>query len=439
MRRLVYLSLVPLLVAGTTATASGQGEQRAQPIDRVLAVVGTAPILASQVEEQLVLAQSQGGKVPGDSAEREALRRKLLDQMVNDELLVQQAQRDTTVKVTDQEIQDQVEKTVDNVRKQFTNELDFGTQLRAAGFPSEEEWRRWLADNQRRSLFQQRLIQGLQQKGKLRPIQPTEAEMRAFWEENRTQRPKHPPLVSFRQIVIAVQPDSVANGKARALAESLGVALRHGANFAEVAKRFSADSASRGQGGELGWFRRGVMLKNFEAAAFRLKPGEISDVVGTPAGYHIIQVERIEPAEIQARHVLIEPDLSPAQVARTHRLADSVHAALAAGASFDSLARRYADPDQTLFTEEAPVPQLPPDYAKTIGKDTVPGLVPPFVIDVNTSRPKFAVVDVTKWQPAGELTFEDVRDRLREQLSQQLAIKHYLGILRRTTYVDVRP
>ena len=356
MRRLACLSLMPLLLAGTAAPASGQGEQAApQPVDRILAVVGSVPILASQVEEQLVLTQAQGGKVPDDSAGRAAMRRQILDQMVDEELLVQQAQQDTSIRVTDQEIQDQVDKTVENVRGQFATQLDFETQLRAAGFASEEEWRRWLADNQRRSVFQQRLIQGLKQKGKLRPVPPTDAQLRTFWEENRAQRPKHPPLVSFRQIVIAVRPDSAAKARARALAESLHVALRHGANFAEVAKKFSADSASRVQGGELGWFRRGAMVKNFEDAAFRLKPRELSDVVATPFGYHIIQAERIQPAEIQARHVLIEPDLSPAQIARTHGLADSVHAALAAGASFDSLARRYADPDETLLNEGVPV------------------------------------------------------------------------------------
>src|SRR4029077_10159907 len=118
------------------------------------------------------------------------------------------ASRDTSIRLTEQEIQDQVEKTVQNVRKQFTTQIDFETQLRAAGFASEEEWRRWLADNQRRTIQQQRLIEGLRTKGKLRPIPPTEEQMRGFWEESGTQRPKHPPLIAFKQIVIAAQPDS---------------------------------------------------------------------------------------------------------------------------------------------------------------------------------------------------------------------------------------
>src|SRR5256712_13167444 len=147
MRALVLTIVVAVRAAGspwgTPAAAQGRAATD-RSVDRIVAVVGTRPILASQVEEQLVLAQSQGQKVPEDSAGRDAARRQVLSQMVDEELLVQQAERDTTIKVTDQEVQDAVEQTVQNVRKQFTSIPEFQTQLRAAGFVSEEEWRRWL-------------------------------------------------------------------------------------------------------------------------------------------------------------------------------------------------------------------------------------------------------------------------------------------------------
>src|SRR5438067_6948953 len=249
------LVLAGVLVGGAALSlsaprAAAQGRAVTdRPVDRIVAIVGPKPILASQVEEQLVLAQSQGVKMPEDSAGRDAARRQVLSQMVDEELLVQQAERDTTIKVTDQEVQDAVEQTVQNVRKQFTSIPEFQTQLRAAGFVSEEEWRRWLADPQRRAILQQRLIEGLKQKGKLRPIPPSDAEMRAFWEANRAQQAKRPAAISFRQIVIVPKPDSAENARALQLAESLVAVLRGGANCGEVAKKYSADSASREQGG----------------------------------------------------------------------------------------------------------------------------------------------------------------------------------------------
>jgi peptidyl-prolyl cis-trans isomerase SurA len=431
------------VLAGTTALLATRGaaQARATPtvvVDRIVAVVGTKPILASQVEEQLVLAQSQGAKLPEDSAGRDAARRQILAQTVDEELLVQQAERDTTIKVTDQEVQDAVEQTVQNVRKQFTSIVEFQGQLRAAGFVSEEEWRRWLADQQRRAILQQRLIEGLKQKGKLRPIPPSDAEIRAYWEANRAQQPKRPAAISFRQIVIAPKPDSAASARALQLADSLVTVLRRGANFGEVAKQYSADSGSRELGGELGWIRRGVMVKQFEDVAFRLRPGTISDVVRTEYGDHIIQVERVQPAEILARHILIQPTISPSQLERARRLADSVHDALAHGAPFDSLARLYADPNEPKLADALPISELPPDYVKALGNDTVPGLKPVFSVGAQTARPRFVVFELTRRLPEGELSFAEVRDRIREGLSQQLALKHYLDVLRRTTYVDVR-
>ncbi|PYP51743.1 MAG: hypothetical protein DMD45_07210 [Gemmatimonadetes bacterium] len=435
----VTLAAVAWAAALVAPPVTAQGRSAtARAVDRVVAVVGTKPILASQVEEQLVLAQSQGAKVPEDSAGRDAARRQILSQMVDEELLVQQAERDTTIKVTDQEVQDAVEQTVQNVRKQFTSITEFQAQLRAAGFVSEEEWRRWLADQQRRSILQQRLIEGLKQKGKLRPIPPSDAEMHAFWEANRGQQPKRPAAISFRQIVILPKPDSAASARALQLAESLVVALRRGANFAEIAKKYSADSASREQGGELGWFRRGVMVKQFEDVAFRLRPGTISDVVPTEFGYHIIQVERAQPAEILARHILIQPTISAGQLAIAKRLADSVHDALAHGAPFDSLARLYADPNEPKLADALPVSQLPPDYEKVVGSDTVPGLKPVFEMGAGTARPRFVIFELVRRLPEGDLSFDEVKDRIRDGLAQQLAVKHYLDLLRRTTYVDVR-
>ncbi len=443
MRALVLASVVAALAALPPLTPRAVAQGRAatdRPVDRIVAIIGTKPILASQVEEQLVLAQSQGAKVPEDSAARDAARRQILSQMVDEELLVQQAERDTTIKVTDQEVQDAVEQTVQNVRKQFTSTPEFQAQLRAAGFVSEEEWRRWLADQQRRAILQQRLIEGLKQKGKLRPIPPSDAEMRAFWESNRAQQPKRPAAISFRQIVIVPKADSAANARALQLGDSLVAALRRagGARFADVAKQYSADSVSREQGGALGWFRRGVMVKEFEDVAFRLRPGAISDVVRTEFGFHIIQVERAQPAEILARHILIQPTISAAQIAIARRQADSVHDALAHGASFDTLARRYADPSEPKLADALPLSQLPPDYEKAIGKDTVPGLKPVFEVAARTGRPRFVVFELLKRLSEGELGFDEVKDRIRDGLGQQLAIKHHLDLLRRTTYVDVR-
>ena len=171
------------MVATALLAAAPAWAQRAVsgrlPVDRIVAVVGIRPILASQLEERLVFEQSQGLQLPPDSAARQAIKHQLLRQMIDEELLVQQAERDTSIKVTDQEVQDAVERNVQSVRGNYPSEQEFQNQVRIA-FGTVEVWRRMLSENQRRQIVRQRLLEGLQQKGKLKPIPPSDAQMREY-------------------------------------------------------------------------------------------------------------------------------------------------------------------------------------------------------------------------------------------------------------------
>src|SRR6185312_9302228 len=220
----------------------------------------------------------------------------------------------------------------------------YRNELKKAGFGTPEEYRRWLTDQQRRAAFQNRLIDKLRQEGKLKPVSPTEQEMRAYFNEQKGSLGARPATISFRQIVIAPRPSPGAKARTRQQADSIVLELRRGADFATAAKRFSQDPGSRDQGGSLNWFRRGVMVPEFERVAFGLKPGVVSDPVESPFGYHIIQVERAQPAEVQARHILPVPEIDSAHVDSARATAAAVHQALEAGAPFDSLQRRYHDP-----------------------------------------------------------------------------------------------
>ncbi len=295
-------------------------------VDRVVAIVGNRPVLASQVDEEVFSRQSQGQSPPKDPDSLAALRKQVVASIVDEELLVQQAQRDTAIKVTDQEIADGVEQQVRKVRGNFTSEVDYKNELKRAGFGTPEEYRRWLTDQQRRAAFQNRLIEKLRADGKLKPVSPTEQEMRAYFNEQKGALGNRPATLSFRQIVIAPRPAPQAKARTRAQADSIVLELRRGADFATAAKRFSQDPGSKDQGGSLNWFRRGVMVPEFERVAFALRPGVVSDPVESPFGYHIIQVERVQPGEVQARHILLIPDIDSVHVDSARALADSVRA-----------------------------------------------------------------------------------------------------------------
>ncbi|MDX2194594.1 MAG: peptidylprolyl isomerase, partial [Gemmatimonadales bacterium] len=438
--RAALLRGAALVALAAPAAAQGPADTaaRALVLDRVLAVVGTRAVLQSHVDEQLFLELSREGAAPlktrDDSA---AARRRIVSELIDEELMVQEAQRDTAIKVTDEEVTDAVEQNIRNVRNRFSSEREYLVELRKTGFLSTDEYRRWLNENQRRELLRNRLLEKLKGKGDLKPINPTDREMRAYFEESKGQLGQRPATLAFRQIVVAPQADSAAKSRAFALADSIAGEIRRGADFATAAKRFSQDPGTKEQGGSLGWTRRGAWVPEFERVAFGIRPGTVSYPVESPFGYHVIQVERTQPGEVLARHILIVPEVTATQVDAARKLADSVRAMAAAGASWDSLAKLYHDRGEEQRADEVPADRLPPIYARPIGQ-TETGQVTPVVVLQQGDREKFAVVKVAERRAAGEIRYEDVKEQIRRRLSDQFSIRRYLDGLRRRTHVDIR-
>jgi peptidyl-prolyl cis-trans isomerase SurA len=420
--------------------ATAQEDASYTVIDRIAAVVGDSVIPVSRIEEELNVYRQQGGELPPDSAGRMVLRSDILERLINQTLLLQAALRDTLIVVSEAEVQTAVDRAMREVRGQFTSELEFRRQLETSNFGTPEEYRRWMADQQRQEMLRNQLMQRLQEEQRLTPLMPNEEELRAFYQANRAQLGQRPATVAFRQVIMRVQADSAALAAARQLADSLAQELRDGADFEQMARRYSGDPTTREQGGDLGWVRRGIFVPEFEMVAFRLSPGVISDPVMTVFGFHIIQVERSQPAEIQVRHILIQPQITRADRDRTRRKADEVAEALRAGAPIDSLADLYHDyaGQEQAVVEDFPADELPPAYGEVLQRATPGEILGPILLDLGDGRPKHAVIRFDGTRSAGEFRYEDVKERLRSMLAEENAMSRYLQTLREATYIDVR-
>jgi peptidyl-prolyl cis-trans isomerase SurA len=431
-------SLTPPAVPDTTPAAGPARRDTSFVVDRVVAVVGSRPVLASQIDEKIFERQTQGVQLPKDEAGLRAAREEVLQEIIDEELLVQQAQRDTTIKVTEEEIAEGVTTQMRQIRRNFASEAEYRAELQKVGFQTPDEYRRWLSDQQRRAALQNRLIDKLRAEQKIKSVTPTDKETRAYFEEHKASFGKPPATISFRQIVVTPKASAESKERARLLADSIVAELRKGADFAVAARRFSADAGSRELGGELNWFRRGAMVPEFERVAFALKPGTISPPVESPFGYHIIQVQRVQPAEVQARHILVVPEVDSARIDSARALADSLYRLVGAGAAFDSLQRLHHDRSAERAADNVPVDKLPEDYAKAIGQADSGTVVPVFTLPGAGQRPQFVVCQVMARRPAGEFRYEDVRDQIASRLANQLAIRRYIDRLKSATYVEVR-
>jgi len=437
--------LIALALAVASALPQALRAQEADTafalVDRIAAVVGTNVIPYSRVEEELNVYRQQGGQVPEDEAGLRMLRLEILQQLIDQELLLQAAARDTTVVVTQQEVQQEVDRAIRQVRSQFTSEFEFTQQLQLAGFGSADEYRRWLSEQTRRDMIRRGYLDMLRQRGELTPLPPTEAELREFYETTREQQPSRPATVSFRQIVVRSEADSAETEAARMLADSLAFLLREeDVDFGSLARAHSDDPGSAEQGGELGWVRRGRLVPEFERVAFTIEVGTISDPVKTVFGYHIIQVERRQPSEVLVRHILIAPEITEADRDRAFATAQEVGAALREGASFDSLAGLYHDragQEQSLV-EDFPQGDLPAEYQSRLNFTQPGNVIGPITLERGDGRPKFAVLVLDEKRAEGQFSFEDLRDQMRIRLGEQNAMERLFRTLREATYVEIR-
>jgi peptidyl-prolyl cis-trans isomerase SurA len=132
--------------------------------------------------------------------------------------------------------------------------------------------------------------------------------------------------------------------KAREFAASLIDSIKNGADFAELAKKYSDDPGSAIQGGDLGWVKRGVFYPEFEAAAYQLAKGQLSDVIESPVGFHVIQMIERRGESIHVRHILImvkqddEADLKA--IEKLNEIRDSI---LAEAHPFEFYAKKFSD------------------------------------------------------------------------------------------------
>ncbi len=444
--RILAVALVVAMTFGASVRGAAQQPQPAPPrvpLDSIVAVVGTTPILLSDVFEAINQRRASGVQLPNDSAGQLAFARDVLNGLIDEEVLVQRALSDTAVTVDEADILNTVEQEMKRQRVRFQTDAEFAAALRQSGFGPPDEYRRWLGEQVRRGALQRRLVAKLRQEGRMIPVGVTEAEIAEAVERERPNLGRKPPTVTFRQIVVPTQASAKALAAAQAKAESLHKDIRGGADFELLAKRESMDTTSNKNGGDLGWQRRQTIpgYENLDALIFSFNPGQVGPVVQTPDGFHVVRVDRVRPGEVKARQILIRPVYDSTDIERAKVRADSAFALWKAGQlPLDTLYARYHDPiEEKGSLPPFPRAELPPSYATAFAEGKPNEFVAPFRIeDAARGVPKFVVAQLLEVDAGGEYTIAELRDRLRESLAEAKAIRRLIDTLKQETYVSVR-
>jgi peptidyl-prolyl cis-trans isomerase SurA len=433
----VAATLLPFALSGQTPATAARSIPPALPIDRVVAIVGDQPLLWTDVLTTINQRRAQGLQLPTDSVAQSALARTVLGELIDEEILVQKA-KEMKLDVTEAEIASSADRQIKQIRSQFKSDDEYKAELRTAGLGTPEEYRKALVEQFRRQNLQQKAFAELRKTAK--PVNVSDEDVTAAFEKSRSELQKRPPTVTFRQIIVAPHASPEAKARAKARADSLLVEIRKGGDFEQIAKRESMDPGTKALGGDLGWNRRGSgLVPEFEAVMFALRPGDVSPVIETAFGYHIIRVDRVQAAEVKARHILIAPVIDSADVARAKIEADSVAAMWTRGVSYDTLVAKHHDP-----TEEKGVLQpfnrdsLPASYQAALTGAKAGSITAPFQLANPRGQPKYAVLQVVTATDAGEYNPGEIREQIRAQLSDERSIRALLDDLRKQTYVSVR-
>ncbi|MEX2466425.1 MAG: peptidylprolyl isomerase [Gemmatimonadota bacterium] len=432
-KRMLFLPVCLAMLATPVASQITPGEA---VVDRVVAVVGDSVVLQSQIEEEIqrMRLQQQSSVPPEDDPAYERFFDGILDGWVNRVLVLRAASQDTLISVDGATIERQVSAQIAEIVASFGSRAELVEALAAEGLTL-AEYRDVLTNQGRQQQIQQMFIQSRMRT--MRPAEVSEDEMRARFQQAQGQLQQRPRLLTFRQVVIVPEASEEAKSEARALAEDLLQRIRDGEEFDQLARRYSDDPGSAQLGGDLGWFRRGRMVQEFEDVAFALGTGSVSQVVETDFGYHIIKIERTRPGERQGRHILITPEKNDEDVERARQLATRVADEARSGAPMDSLYLEHSDlaaPDSLTLPFDQ-LSELPSAYSalRTASSDEVVG--PLEYQSQNETR--FAVVLVEQIREAGAYTFEDVRAQLASQLQQEKQLDRVIEQLRQETYIEI--
>jgi len=304
-------------------------------IDKVVAVVDNEIILQSELEFQMSIFASQRGMDP----KSEELKRQILNSMIDEKLVYAQAELDSIV-ISDAEIDQRINYQINVLQQQYGSiskiEEMYGMSI--------EKIKRELREDVRKNLMVQRL-----REKNFAPVEASRREVEEFFDTYKDSLGMIPEKLHIYHIFRNPKTTDRLKKQYKDFAEAIRDSIvNQGASFEDMAKKYSEDPGSKTFGGDLGFVKKGVFYPEFEAAAFSLEVGEISNVIETPVGYHIIELLERRGESIHTRHVLIKFKTDESADLETITFLTEIRDSVIKGVnSFQFYARKYSEDKET--------------------------------------------------------------------------------------------
>ena len=323
---LLYINFFVLL----SVLASAQP----QTVDGVAAIVGGDVILKSDIDEQYDVFNRQNFGKPVSYCE-------VFEELLFQKLLIHHAAIDS-ISIGEEEVEANMDRRIQQLIMQMGDQKKLEDFYEKSVVEIKEDMRTLIKEQLTAQRMQMTVVEG---------IEVTPSEVREYYENLPADSI---PLISAEversQIVKFPELSDEAEQEVIAKLKELKERIENGTSFSSMAILYSEDPGSNKKGGEYQGIQRGVFVKEFEAVAFNLRKGEISDPFKTEFGYHIVQLLEKRGEELDLRHILIKPKLTQENLQEAKNFLDSVSVAIANGEmTFEEASRRFSDDEQTRF------------------------------------------------------------------------------------------
>jgi len=424
------VGLALLIMAAGAVAASAQEEL--QVIDGIAAIVGDEVILESEVDEEFYIYQMRtGAEISSEQASE--IRSGILREMVDEMLLVAKARRDS-IAVEEDELESEIDRRVDELRERHGSEEALEEALSQEGVTLDELKDLYRGDIERRLLAEKVVREEVHAH-----IDVTWGEVGEYYEQHKDEVARMPEAFRLAGILVTPAPSELAKEQALELMSAARAELEAGTPFEDVAREYSQD-ASASRGGDLGVVRRGTMVPEFEEALFSLGAGEVSGVVPSRFGFHIIKVDEAEGDALRARHILARVAPGPEDDERAMALAESVRQLAIDGADFGSLAAQYSDDETTRDTGGVlgwfRVGEMAPSIEAAVRQVDAGGIAP-----VVEGEGGYYVIKVLEHEEERVASLDEVREELRDYIYGMRAEEAYNDLMSRLydeIYVEMR-
>ena len=416
-----------LIIIFTGTLAYGQLEG-----DRVIAVIGNDIITESdfQYQVQLYARQNQLNEINPYIAQQ------IFQSMLTNKIILAKAEQDS-VFVTEDEVLRELDQRLKGMIAQVGSEERlvevYGMSVPKIKLLLKEELQKSIKiDRMKRKKFQG-------------GIKVSDKEVKEFYNVYKDSLPDQSDEYELAHIILSRKVSEAEKTAAKNLILELMDSVKQGMDFSELARKYSGDSMSALQGGDLGYAKKGTFVKEFEEAVYSLKPGEVSDIVETEYGYHIIKLNEKQGDKIKSQHILIKfPKLESSDFETIAFLKELKSKINDGQITFDSAAKEYSE-DMNTKLKGGYIGLIPAEQldSNTIGilNALSPGQISDPVRIGSSEQYGYELFKLVRINPSHKLSLSTDYEKIKNYaitFKESQEMEKWIEEMKETIYVDIR-